>query len=133
MKDIVASKGPDIFVTRRGSLGPHRPVWSKWNNVPWQNNLGYLYENGNLVPGANRRGKIYNFKTRRYEHWTPGAWSDVKRSKYDGQVLYYRDAYGDEFVNNIGMGPWENPYFRNPYAYSEANVHGEWEWDEPEP
>ena len=129
LQDVLTMKGPDIWCSRRGSLGPHRPIWSKWRTEPWEDNLGYLYDNQPDGPHwfwAKRPGnKKYDFRTRSYRVPDHRTWADVKRSEQNNEPLYWCDRWGREIVG----GAWVHPS-DNPYAYNEAHLHDDWDWDE---
>lgn len=128
-KDVLTSKGPDVWVTRRGSDGPHRPVWSGWRGQAWDN-LGYnnvVEPNGPdqpLASGRDPRAK-FNFKTRRFERVRPGMWTDVKYCQQHRKPIYHRglswedDWYDDWFEQFPGENPFEYD-FDSPW----------WNWDE---
>lgn len=126
LKDIFTCKGPDIWCTRRGSLGPERPVWSNWRSRepvhnPWDN-LGYYYENkedGIHWFGAGRPDNVrYDFKEREYRVPDPNMWSDAKYDR-DNKLMYYRTGLlGREIVHDRWLNPWyphTNPFRYNPY------------------
>lgn len=129
-KDILTGKGPDMWISRRDSFGPHRPVWSGWQSPYYKrrifDNLGYLYRRTNTLeplPWAKRpRWEKYDFRTRRYQRPQRGTWSDVKWNDNPRFALYRRNRYGDEFVDpdfdgglfNHGYGP--NPFKHKPYS-----------------
>ena len=116
-RDVLTSKGPDVWVTRRGSDGPHRPVWSGWRGPAWDN-LGYKYvdePDGPDLPLASGRDPLakFNFKTRRFERLNPGMWTDVKYCKKHRKPIWIRrinkedDWYNDHFEHIPGKNPFE--------------------------
>ena len=128
-KDILTLKGPDVWVTRRGSDGPHRPVWSNWRGPGWDN-LGYKYvdePDGPDLPLAIGRdpSKRFNFKTRRFERFHDGMWTDAKYCREHGKPIWIRgidpqdDWYDDFFEQVPGVNPFEYN-FNVPW----------WNWDE---
>lgn len=133
VKDVVTGKGPDIWATRRGSLGPHRPIWSGWHDAPWADNLGYLYRNEHPAPpwpGAYRPDDVkYDFKTRSYRHPDHRTWTDAKRSDDRNEVMYHRNMLGTEFVHDPWGDPAFNPEGWNPFAHNEGPLMG-WAGDE---
>lgn len=138
LKDVFTGKGPDIWCSRRGSLGPHRPVWSNWRSrgndpLPHWDNLGYLYTNEEPRQpwfGAGRPDNVkYDFKKRRYRIPDPQAWSDVKYDR-NNRPIYYRTAlFGDEIWENDHANPFMPD--TNPFPYDQHYVVG-WDWDERE-
>ena len=135
LKDVFTGKGPDIWCSRRGSLGPHRPVWSNWrtreNHPPSEwDNLGYLYANeegGHHWFGAERPDNVsYDFKKRRYRVRDERGWSDVKYDRKN-RPIYYRNTFGRE--------SWDDDYTNplmpdtNPFQYNHNHGIG-WDWDE---
>ena len=134
LKDVVTGKGPDIWCSRRGSLGPHRPVWSNWrssidNPFPSQDwdNLGYLYKNGQDAPTwffAGRPNDVrYDFKKRKYCLPDHKSWSDAKYNRHN-ELMYHRTALGREKVEDL----WWRP-FHNPFAYG-MDFEDVWDGDE---
>lgn len=135
LKDIFKSQGPDIWCTRKGSLGPQRPTWSNWRSgqhihprYRWDN-LGYYYENKedgvHWVSAGRPDDVVYDFKQRKYCDPTPESWSDAKWSR-NNKLMYHRTPLtGRELIED----PWKTPWRRNPFAYGEGSWNG-WDWDE---
>lgn len=128
-KDVLSGKGPDVWVTRRGSDGPHRPVWSGWRGPGWDN-LGYKYVDGPDGPDqplarGRDKTKKFNFRTRKFEHLSPEMWTDVKYCRQHRKPIWTRKIIMDE--------DWYHPYFEvfageNPFAY---RWYDPWlNWDE---
>ena len=134
LKDILTSRGPDIWCSRRGSLGPHRPVWSNWRSpnppafTPWDN-LGYLYKNEPDAPHwfwAERPQNVrYDFKTRKYRVPDLDTWTDAKYSEQNNELMYHRDVLDGHIIEPR----WQNPWGDNPFAYSKYS-HDGWDGDE---
>ena len=138
-KDVLTFKGPDVWVTRRGSDGPHRPVWSGWRGPAWDN-LGYKYvdePDGPDQPLAFGRDplKKFNFKTRRFERFHDGMWTDVKYCREHREPIYTRgvdpedDWYNQHFEQIHGVNPFEYDFFvpwwnwdENPHKHA-AGIH----------
>lgn len=140
LTDIFTGKGPDIWIGRKYSTGPHRPVWSGWE-TPWIHpeddlvwgNLGYPYRNVDTVrPAAGaHRGKEekYDFRSRKYMKPRAGVWSDVKWSNQKPHVpLYHRDRDGYAVVEpEFDEGRFNSGSSRNPFAFNERTP--EWDWN----
>ena len=140
LTDIFTGKGPDIWIGRQYSNGPHRPVWSGWktpgrypeDTLVWDN-LGYQYRKDNTVrpPTWARRSKDekYDFRSRTYRRPRAGVWSDVKWSNFKPHMaLYHRDRNGFAVVEPEYDDGWFNlEYSRNPFAYN-SRVLG-WDWN----
>ena len=133
LKDVFTGKGPDIWCTRRGSLGPQRPVWSNWrDHEPYSiwDNLGYYYENnedGIHFFRAGRPNEVrYDFKKRKYVVPDNSAWSDAKYDKHN-ENIYYRTANGFPVVPQRWLCPW-HPHI-NPFEY-DGGFFGGWDGDE---
>lgn len=134
MKDVLTGEGPDIWCTRRGSLGPSRPVWSGWRTsdpfalYDWDN-CGYYYERiPDFAPfaGANRPPNVkYDFKTRKYRVPDFRAWSDARYSEQSNDLMYHRDAIGRKQVEL----PWWFPWGNRTFDYDGASDNG-WDGDE---
>lgn len=127
-KDLCTNKGPDMWISRRDSAGPHRPVWSGWNGTN-SDNLGYVYQNDNHVPplswASRPNWQKYDFRKRKYCEPKAGAWSDVKWDAKGREKLYYRDRYHVEHVSpayNDGTG-------HNPFAYHDWTPYWDWHYD----
>lgn len=125
MKDLLTSKGPDIYVGDRLSTAPHRPQWSNWREF---DNLGY-FNRSEEKPGwiGNMElDMVYDFRTRKYKKGRrPHHWSDAKWGP-DGEALYYRTAWGEERVRGYRpiYFPGQNPY-ANRFGYP---FHGPSAW-----
>lgn len=131
LKDVLTDKGPDMYLTTRGSPGPHRPVWSNWKHEDGIENLGYAYDHREDDLFHRRpSSQKYNFETRRYEPWNPHMLSDVKWCKGPGcrkkAKIYTRGAFGEEWWHPQWTDPWEP--LENPFAH--GNPHNNWDWDE---
>lgn len=138
-KDVLSGKGPDVWVARKGSDEPHRPVWSGWRRtghitpgaVPYDNN-GYKWTDRPDGPevffGHHRGGKnFYDFRTRTYGRPDkPHVWTDVKRCGQHGVEIYHRGRHeGDDW--------WEDRFAEyengpDPFKYNPGNLW--WNWDE---
>ena len=121
LKDVLSGKGPDIFINLKGDPGPHRSVWSGWNQhgltcninqygyttVPalWseRNHHGERFGAMPLPKSAERRereGQVYDFRKRRYQRKGRADWSDAHRSRENPErVLYARDRYGHSYYH----------------------------------
>ena len=136
-KELLSDKGPDIWVTRRGSDGPHRPVWSGWRTPhpqipgePYWDNLGYKYvdePNGPDLPLARGRSpdKKYNFRTRKYEYPDIHTWTDVKYCDQHRIPIYQRGIIEDDERYDLFF---EDYYGVNPFEYDRRDPW--WNWDE---
>lgn len=114
LKDVLTSKGPDIYVGDRYRTAPHRPDWSNWTEY---GNLDY-HNQWEGVPGwigDEDVHRVYDFRTRRYKkHRSPGLWSDAKRDPQGQHDLwYFRTAQGQPIPV---QGDWETFLYGNPYA-----------------
>lgn len=123
LKDVFTGKGPDIWCTRRGSLGPNRPVWSNWRSrdpypPPWDN-LGYYYDDKGDRPAwlyAGRPDDVrYDFRTRRYRVPDDQVWSDAKYDRNNNE-MYHRTA---RFGRHAWEDRWHDPEHpdRHPFNY----------------
>lgn len=137
-KDVLTGKGPDMWIARRDSYGPHRPVWSGWQSPRWPgriwDNLGYRYRRDNELeplPWAKRPGwEKYDFKARKYQRPQPGTWSDVKWNKNARYALYWQNRYGDQFVNpDVDHGLFNAGVTRNPFEYDPFSPYWDWHYD----
>ena len=140
LTDIFTGKGPDIWIGRQYSSGPHRPVWSGWKTpgyypegkLVWDN-LGYPYRKYDTVlpPSWARRGKDekYDFRSRTYRRPRAGVWSDVKWSNFEPHMaLYHRDRDGFAVVEPEFDSGWFNlGLSRNPFANNRYTP--EWNWN----
>ena len=140
LADILTGNGPDIWIGRQYSRGPHRPVWSGWTTkgryprdaLVWDN-LGYPYRKDNTVlpPSWACRGdeERYDFKSRRYRRPRAGVWSDVKWSNDKPHVpLYHRDRYGLAVVEpEVDGGHFNAELARNPFGFNRRIP--EWDWN----
>ena len=136
-KDIFTGKGPDIWVSKRSSDGPHKPVWSGWKRGPtngWWDNLGYRYmkRNETYPPSWARRpvDERYDFQARKYRDChRPDIRSDVKWSNGKRPVpLYWSDRFGNEY-RNINVEVPGYPLWRNPYRYRRRTKRWDWHND----
>lgn len=95
--DCCRGTGPDIFVGRLDSNLLRRSQWSRWANF-----FGSP-EAGEVVPPpifySDRRGQVYDFRTRKYAPWSPGMLSDVRYFGNDPTYppMYFADAFGRQF------------------------------------
>jgi hypothetical protein len=105
-KDLIDSKGPDIFVTNQG----HRPTRNQWrNNYQDFDHLESPWEAQRAMPWAKRHSeKPYEFRTRRYRRERPGAWSDAVWPRHEAdqfdQPLSYKCRHGDWY--NMKWAPF---------------------------
>lgn len=123
-KDMLTGKGPDMWISRRDSFGPHRPIWSGWKSPYWMpriwDNLGYPYRRDNELeplPWAKRPAwEKYDFRARKYQRPREGTWSDVKWNADARFPLYWQNRHGKQVVDpdfddgwfNLGLAP--NPF-----------------------
>lgn len=137
-KDVLTGKGPDMWISRRDSFGPHRPVWSGWKSPHFRpliwDNLGYRYRKDNALeplPWAKRPSwQKYDFRARKYQRPQPGTWSDVKWNDNPRFPLYTRDRNGFEFVEPEFDGGWFNAGMApNPFAYKHYSPTWDWHRD----
>ena len=101
IKDILTGKGPHIFISRQGDPGIHRSTWSGWDQHISTGNLqsygsytsshkntevdflGEEFAEKPISPcaGGNRRkGRVYDFQTRKYVTQDKAVLSDARRS-----------------------------------------------------
>ena len=126
-KDIFTNKGPDMWLTPRGSSGVHRPVWSGWNQEG-RDNLGYHYRNDNQVRpprwAYRPEWQRYDFQKRKYRMPDSNTWSDVKWSRKGRTPLYIRDPYDVEYINREYFGG-----VGNPFAWHQDTPYWDWHHD----
>ena len=135
-KDVLQGKGPDVWVTRRGSDGPHRPVWSGWrtqglisHGAVEYDNLGYKYvekEDGpDLMFGHRAKDKrFYDFRTRTFGRQNkPHAYTDIKYCKQHRVPIYHRGRHeADDW--------WEGQFAAdgsNPFEYRRWTPYHDWD------
>lgn len=132
-RDVLSRRGPDMWVNRKGDIGPTRPEWSRWDTGPkgglWHN-LGYWDTRDKQIPpwrlGMDAEQKQYDFKTRKYELPHPNTWSDVKWDRKGEYPVYVRDRWGEHHVHPfLEEEPDVNPFIYNPY-----NPWWNWYFDE---
>ncbi|MCJ1467628.1 hypothetical protein MMC07_006253 [Pseudocyphellaria aurata] len=135
-KDVLTGKGPDMWIARRDSYGPHRPVWSGWKSPDYApriwDNLGYRYRKDNALeplPWAKRpRWEKYDFRARKYQRPRPGTWSDVKWNDDPRFALYYQNRYGDQVVDpDFDRGAFNAGLADNPFRYKHYSPV--WDWN----
>ena len=106
LKDVLSGKGPGIFINRKGDRGPHRSIWSGWNQhgltsninqyghvtmpTVWseQNHRGERFSAMPLLRSGERRereGQVYDFQRRRYGRKGRARWSDAHRSRENSE------------------------------------------------
>ncbi|GAB7362009.1 hypothetical protein MBLNU230_g2044t1 [Neophaeotheca triangularis] len=122
LADGLTNQGADVFVVSNVDRRtfhrdlPHRAYWSNWTerDPRFDPNWGYVFEDpdwyGNVglkttgFADRYRQGKLYNFRTRKYEQLTKGNfagfWSDAwyadNCNRGDGQMpMCWRDAWGN--------------------------------------
>jgi hypothetical protein len=133
----LTGKGPDMYIAPRGQMGPTRNTWSNWTDF---DNLGYRDEDqryrGDLFQGGiwgtdkRARGRVYDFRTRRYVNsWKPNIWSDAKWEPGHKPKLawYFRNKDGFEFTLRNGLIDTEN--FVHDFEYNEDRPY--WDWMVP--
>ena len=112
LKDVFTGKGPGIWITPQGSLGPHKPVWTNWHEY---DNLGYANDMDEI--GKPLGAKKYDFRTRKYKEPEAGDWSGVKweRRRHPVGHHYVRDWLGAEHTQ-LGPGGYRNPFRYKPHT-----------------
>ena len=132
-KDILTSKGPDIWIGKQGDIGPSRSLWSHWGfdgAEPGLGNLGYYDDTHKMTPawsfGHRPLEQKYDFETRRYGIPHDNSISDIKWHSQGRDWLYKRNRYGfprfncppgfaEEYWRLHGQLPfvydWRDPYW----------------------
>lgn len=136
-KDVFTGKGPDMWISRQNSFGPHRPIWTGWksphHNHEFWDNLGYQYrKDDEMQPlrAQRRRWEKYDFKSRRYRMPKAGVWSDVKWNHDASFPLYWRDQYAEEAVApEFDGGAFNQGFGPNPFRYQHGTLVWDWNCD----
>ncbi|MCJ1486523.1 hypothetical protein MMC06_006700 [Schaereria dolodes] len=125
-KDVLTGKGPNIWVSHRGTKDPTRPLWSEWRDY---DNLGYPNRLEKERPGrTDIKGRSYDFKSRTYRRPQPGIWSDAKWSYWKNgghyDARYVRGSDGVEWSDSqLLRNPWRahhlDPWHLNRWGHLE--------------
>lgn len=109
LKNVCTGKGPDVFISKGKSHGPHRSEWSGWQRERTHGNPETLIDNRGhtflrepiLQPRWAHRDpdKHYDFKSRTHRSPRPDHWQDVERDPRDNRrPLYTKFGNGREWV-----------------------------------